>query len=457
MAAFDRLRAAVLVLSCALSGCAPAERSSLPRTPSPTPSAATRSRAAIPSPPAPTPVAPPWPSIAPDGYELAASHWTRAGHLWLLLRPSMSDGSHPLRVCALASSPTAAQSLRRARCRDVPDTVPRFAVPEVGFALDDEPIVVGPDPQSQARRIGYSAETGAPVPIRGMVGRERRRGLTVERRAFGRYEVMQVVDGEVKRSAILNVPPVDAMDNQPYDPVVIEDQVGWFRQADTKSGWGWFFSPLGAAGLSPRFVGGEYPLGCQQCGSGPFPAVELGGACCPYFAFLRDGRWSRPVHTDSSLIGAGPRLMLDGCRENVAVLMLAEHGLVRRDEFVVEQNRCTPQGCEAKTVRWQTPRPDGLIVAAPLVDDSGVEKVAVAWQDKQRSFTWKLAPIEQLERCEPRSQTLPHRVVRDGQSTREDDILVRDGVVLVVFRDAGLRILRVDVDGNVGPVEVERE
>lgn len=314
----------------------------------------------------------------------------------------------------------------------------------------------GPTQAEAATRVGYSAETGERVPVRGMLGRERRNGLTVEKLAFGRYAVLQVADGNVKRRALLSVPSVDAWDDQPFDPVIVGDQVGWFQRTNTEAGWGWFFSPLGGKGLTPHLVGGEYPLKCGRCDTGHDPVLELGGVCCSYYAFFRNGSWSDPVQTRGSIAGAGPRLWTLTCRENLATQVLGEYGLNKPDEFIVELNRCTARECRASTVTWKAPRPTGLILAAHLIDNAGSEKVAIAWHDARGAFAWKLAPFEALAGTETHVVRLPHRIVPDNGYPSEDHLLVHGGVALLVFgQQDKLRILRIDVEGNVGTVDVD--
>jgi hypothetical protein len=409
-----------------------------------------------------------WPAIAPPGFVLADRHWTSDGELWLLLRSEPPDGRVPLRICALRADRDVSVSLREARCADAPPTVPRFASADADFALDDEPIVVGSTP---AGRAGFSARTGAPIAVRGMPGRESHTGLAVERVGPRQYKVLAMKGGKPVRSAPLRVPFVDGFsdnrDEAPV-PVVVGDEVGWLER-----GFSWMFAKLTPNGLAPRMVGhlSGYFIGWCRADSG---WIVLLGGTVESIIFGRNGRWSRPIPADMDLMEAGPTYMGLVCRDGVAVDTVALDGITKTDEDCIlehregcvlhedrrrwdlEERRCTRRGCENPSVSYEADKPYAHVLIANLAAPDR-ERTVLAWHDREGALRVKSAPFVELPAAAERRYAMPRGmrlVTAPSNENTYRDVVVRDGVALVIFAHRGLHLARFDVDGNVAPVSV---
>lgn len=307
---------------------------------------------------------------------------------------------------------------------------------------------------SDSQPVGFLATTGEPVAVRGMAGRERRNGLTVEKRSPGKYEVMRVQDGKPTQRTMLQVPAVlGDQDNIP-DPIIVDDEVGWSGRTFDSYGYGWFFSKLTAQGLSPHLVVGRMGGCCNVCCSDR--QWSLFGGFSLLSAFYKDGRWSTAQLVGAGLLGAGPALLNHTCRHDVAYLVLADHGVRGKDAFDVEEVGCTQVGCVSTEAYWPGPKPDLLVMAVNLADEDGRGQTVFAWQDKAGALYLKIAPIAELATSETRVHATNRRFAEPGdRATEASKLMVRDGVALLAFEDTALRLLRIDVKGNVGPVVVE--
>jgi hypothetical protein len=242
-------------------------------------------------------------------------------------------------------------------------------------------------------------------------GRESHTGLAVERVGPCRYTVLQVLGGQAKSKADLRIP--DSRCAPKIEPVVVGDTVVWlddslakaFTEVEDDAGIGqrrvddapsgWKFAKLLPSGLSRPMVQPFDALGLDSCRAGATWIVELYSPSSHRMLFHTNGNWSKPI----------------------------------RGELL-----------------------------ANLGNRDGVEKTVLAWHDETGALHVRSASLPALATATEQTFCVaPKMRFAAERSARSEDVIVRDGVSLIAFSYRGLHLLRIDIVGHVGPVDVDAD
>jgi hypothetical protein len=305
-----------------------------------------------------------------------------------------------------------------------------------------------------------------------MPGRESHTGLAVERVGPCRYTVLRVLGGQAKSKADLRIP--DSRCAPKIEPVVVGDTVVWlddslaktFTEVEDDAGIGqrrvddapsgWKFAKLLPSGLSRPMVQPFDALGLDSCRAGATWIVELYSPSSHRMLFHTNGNWSKPIRGELPFRGAGPAEMGLVCREGVGINTVADE----EDYHVrVEECQCTARGCETRSAGWEEPLPPKtFVLLANLGNRDGVEKTVLAWHDETGALHVRSASLPALATATEQKFCVTSKMRFAAERyARSEDVIVRDGVSLIAFSYRGLHLLRIDIEGHVGPVDVDAD
>jgi hypothetical protein len=210
-------------------------------------------------------------------------------------------------------------------------------------------------------------------------------------------------------------------------------------------------------GLSPppRPKGNPRVSGCRT-NAGVVARVDNGRD--EYLSFYAEGQWSKPVRVSS----AGGTL---SCRRGEAAITRIDTGAAGSPlETAITHHRCNAAtGCKPKTIKLS----DLLAGEHALAPTSLLEatdlggKLLVVWKAEQRGgVRMRLAPTDQVSK--QADIVLFDDLVKDGKvlgvSTLRDMRLLSAGsfALLLLSTDTGVHALRIESNGKVTPVPVNR-